>query len=393
MSRTPIFQQTARQFQFIRPSFTRNIMGKKKSNKDYNDFLEDTRPRDNNEIRTTLQTTSTLTRNIAHHPSASKPRPQHHTSRTKKPPLTHFLCLSLISEANRTHLSTALSQLRRDVETLTPVPAKAVRPVSSLHLTLGVMSLSASELSAAMKHLQELDVGQLLRGITTQKIAEEAHDTPMVSEGFGAVANPDFNPTDPAISSDLDGLVVTLEGLVPMQKAVQSSILYAEPQDKSGRLVRFAESVRKSFEDGGWVLKEDRGLKLHATVLNTIYAKPKARERSKRIENPTESKAITQQDRMEGDGEVAPDDGINGEHEQDKRSEREERSAGHGPDAKSWMRFDASPLIEVYKDFVWAEGVRIDRVQICKMGAQKILHEGTGEIVDEKYEVVSEKRL
>lgn len=54
------------------------------------------------------------------------------------------------------------------------------------------------------------------------------------------------------------------------------------------------------------------------------------------------------------------------------------------------MRFDATELVERYKDFVWAENVRIDRVQICKMGAKKIFNE-SGEVVDEEYEVVGEK--
>jgi activating signal cointegrator complex subunit 1 len=54
------------------------------------------------------------------------------------------------------------------------------------------------------------------------------------------------------------------------------------------------------------------------------------------------------------------------------------------------LRFDARDLIERYKDVVWAENVRIDRVQICKMGAKKILN-GEGEVVAEEYEVVGEK--
>jgi activating signal cointegrator complex subunit 1 len=53
-------------------------------------------------------------------------------------------------------------------------------------------------------------------------------------------------------------------------------------------------------------------------------------------------------------------------------------------------------LIDRYKDFTWAEGVKIDRVQICKMGAKKIWSggsEGEGEVLDEKYEAVFEKGI
>jgi activating signal cointegrator complex subunit 1 len=55
------------------------------------------------------------------------------------------------------------------------------------------------------------------------------------------------------------------------------------------------------------------------------------------------------------------------------------------------MRFDASRLIERYRDFVWAQDVRVDKVQICKMGAKKIW--SGEEVVDERYEVVYSKAI
>lgn len=180
-------------------------MGKKKSKGEYNDFLEDARPRDNNEIRTTLQSTSTLARNISP-PAISKQQSQHRDntnskSNPKKPPLTHFLCLPLISDSNRSQISTALEQLRKDVEAHTPVPPKAVRPVGTLHLTLGVMSLSPPQLAHATQHLSDLNISQLLRGITTQKLAESAADTPTVSESLGAVQNPPIHPPNPVLAA------------------------------------------------------------------------------------------------------------------------------------------------------------------------------------------------
>ena len=60
------------------------------------------------------------------------------------------------------------------------------------------------------------------------------------------------------------------------------------------------------------------------------------------------------------------------------------------------MRFDASKLIDEYKDFTWAQDIQVDRVQICKMGAKKIWSsgkEGAGEVLDERYEVVCEKGI
>lgn len=369
-------------------------MGKKKGQGEYNDFLEDSRPHDNNEIHTTLQSSSALTRNISPPAkSQSKPQSQHRSNtnssgKPKKPPLTHFLCLPLISPINRAQISSALTQLRKDIETHTPVPAKAVRPVGTLHLTLGVMSLSLPQLASAIQHLSELDISQLLRGITTQKIAESVTDTSSVSENFGAVANPVLSTDDPVSSADPHRLCVDLRGLVPMQKASQTSILYAQPRDETGRLQRFAESVRRGFEEGEWVVEDQRGLKLHATVVNTVYAKPKGRGKGKM------KKSATGDDTMrpeggEGNAEAPLSDGAHSDLENEKAAE--ERSEGHGPDAKSWMRFDARSLIDAYEDFVWAEGVSIDRVQICQMGARKTLHPETGEVIDEAYTVVAEK--
>ena len=362
-------------------------MGKKKAKSEYNDFLEDTRYQSTNEIRPTLQSSSSLTRTVSpptdNRQRSSKPK-------TKNPQLTHFLCLPLVTSSNRAQLSDALTQLRDDVQRLTPVPPKAVRPVGTLHLTLGVMSLSPSQLSDAIAHLQGLELGRLLRGITTRKTAEEASEANQtlanaIGENGGAVAHP--TPTLPASENAMTGadldpgvLAVQLRGLVPMQKPSQTSILYAEPYDKSGRLMRFSESVRGSFEERGWVLEDKRGLKLHATMLNTIYAK----ERRVRRERGDRGDAAL--GAREGGGEEGADVGKQGINQEGDKANGEQ-------DTKSWMRFDAEALMQAYDGFVWANDVRIDRVQICKMGAKKILHEETGEVMDEQYEVVAESIL
>ncbi|KAF3048205.1 hypothetical protein E8E12_011230 [Didymella heteroderae] len=366
-------------------------MGKRKTKGEYNDFTEDTRyTKNNNDVRTTLQSSSTVSRNTSPPASSNRNNNTDNKSKAKKPPLTHFLCLPLVSFANRPRLSQALSEFRSDVEKLTPVPPQAVRPVGTLHLTLGVMSLSPLELSSATQYLQDLDVRRLLRGITTQKIAEMGIDTPTVSEGLGAVENPPplSDAGNAAAMADPEVLALDLKGLVPMQRARQTSILYAEPVDGTGRLMRFGESLRRSFEEGGWVVRDERGLRLHATVLNTIYAKPKGRGRgrAKQTGRSAAGSAIEA---------VVREDGVDKQDQRgtDGEGGQEEDRQGRGADAKNWMRFDASNLIEAYKDFVWAEDVRIDRVQICKMGAQKIRDETNGEIVDERYEVVAEKTM
>lgn len=383
---TSLLRHVYRYSPTIRQSF---IMGKKKAKGEYNDFLEDNRYQNSNEIHSTLQSSSSLTRTIS--PPGSKSQP-HHLGSGPKPKslqLTHFLCLPLITSVNRPQLDQALVQLRKDVQRLTPVPSKAVRPVGTLHLTLGVMSLSPDKLSEAISHLDELDIGQLLRGITTRMVAEEASEAAAngVSENGGAVANPSITHPYGNIAppnADPDCLAVQLRGLLPMQKPHQTSILYAEPKDATGRLRRFAESIRGSFEQKGLVLEDSRGLKLHATVLNTIYAKSKGGRRGK---PETEGEVVTVPSNEKADKVTS-----NSEPGVDNKDDTIIRGKAN-TDSKSWMRFDAEGLIEAYRDFVWADNVRMDRVQICRMGAKKTLDEATGEVVDEQYEVVAEKSL
>ncbi|KAI4940726.1 hypothetical protein J4E86_010698 [Alternaria arbusti] len=324
-------------------------MGKKKSKGEYNDFLDGEKLRDNTEIRTTLQ--GFASRDI---PSPSVQKDQKDSKKpgkggAKKPQLTHFLCLPLVTDSSRPQLQQRLENFKEELSKDGPVPTKAVRLVGTLHLTLGVMSLSPQQLSSAQEYLLDLDLHTLLRDITHLRVAEAAAESGEIAENLNAAAMP-----------DTDALTVNLESLVPMQAPHKTSILYAEPRDVSQRLYPFAEALRERFTEMGLLVEDTRPLRLHATVLNTIYAKPKGRGGRGRTES---SRPI---------GE------------------------GHGPDGKSWMRFDARNLIEKYKGFVWAEGVRVDRVCICKMGAKKIWSggaEGQGEVVDERYEVVCEKEI
>ncbi|KAH7075358.1 AKAP7 2'5' RNA ligase-like domain-containing protein [Paraphoma chrysanthemicola] len=355
-------------------------MGKKKQTGDYNDFVDGEKLRDNAEVRTSLHP-STTRQEISPPPARHGPRggKRHGRGGPKKPPLTHFLCLPLVTDSSRPHLEGGLEKLKSDLERSSPVPTKAIRPVGTLHLTLGVMSLDEQSLEAAKQDLQDLNLHNLLRDISTQAIAEKAAEDGTISENLNAAAMP-----------DTDGLTVSLEGLVPMQEATKTSILYASPQDATGRLMPFAQALRKRFVEGGWVVDEGRDLRLHATIINTIYAKSGSRGRGG--QGKIASNTIRgREDRPHTQRPSTEDTAAN---DSDKDDTKIDTAAGHGPNAQSWLRFDARDLIEEYKDFTWADNVRIDRVQICKMGAKKVWSggaQGEGDVLDERYEVVCEK--
>ncbi|RYF47995.1 MAG: hypothetical protein EOO38_11055, partial [Cytophagaceae bacterium] len=242
-----------------------SIMGKKKQIGEYNDFLDGEKLRDNSEVRTSLRPTST--RQDISPPSLrqdQRSNKKHANSRggPKKPPLTHFLCLPLITDSSRPQLERGLSKLKTDLEATSLVPPKAIRPVGTLHLTLGVMSLDASKLEDANQYLQSLNLHNLFRDISMQIIAEKAAEDGTISENLNAAALP-----------DADGLTINLESLVPMQQASKTSILYASPKDETQRLMPFAAALKKAFTEKGFVLDDERDLRLHATVVNSIYAK------------------------------------------------------------------------------------------------------------------------
>ncbi|KAF1836874.1 hypothetical protein BDW02DRAFT_566644 [Decorospora gaudefroyi] len=398
--------QPQSRFLDFQPYTTSPTMGKKKSKAEYNDFLDGEKLRDNTEIRTTLQ--GFAARDIPSAPRQNgKESKKKGKNGAKKPPLTHFLCLPLVTPTSKPQLRRGLERLKKDVAKDSPVPIAAVRPPGTLHLTLGVMSLSPEELQEATLYLQDLNLHTLLRDITHRRIAEKAAEDGTVAENLNAAAMP-----------DTDALTVTLESLVPMQTPSKTSILYAEPRDASQRLTGFAEAVRAAFAERGWVVDDARGLRLHATLLNTIYAKPKGGRQAKGrigkgggdgaktferkngyvdgMHEDQDQKQQEDEDGVSNEGSSVLDDAEAPPPSTAIAENSLNGAAGHGPDAKSWMRFDARNLIEEYKGFVWAEDIRIDRVRICKMGAKKVwsgMHAGDGEVLDEAYEVVAEKEI
>jgi activating signal cointegrator complex subunit 1 len=258
------------------------------------------------------------------------------------------------------------------------------------------MSLSPQQLEEAIQYLSNLDLHILLRDITHRCVAEQAAEDGAIAENLNAATMP-----------DTDSLTLNLSSLIPMQAPHKTSILYAEPKDASQRLSRFAQALRDVFVQQGFLVKDERPLRLHATLVNTIYAKEKrGKGRPKRQQQKQQPITNTS---------IIPDEETNTHHDHDhddrlsttgsvdsnptappdpSTSEQQTPAGndGHSSQGSSLMRFDARSLIERYKGFVWAEGVRVDRVYVCKMGAKKIFNQ-EGEVVDEVYEVVAQKGI
>ncbi|CAO2650857.1 Nn.00g091540.m01.CDS01 [Neocucurbitaria sp. VM-36] len=375
-------------------------MGKKKTQGEYSDFLDGEKLRDNTDIRTILQPSSSAIRDISPPPVRQGGRGSGRQGKggPKKPPLTHFLCLPLVTDTSRLQLQQGLGQLKDELNKNDLVPSKAVRPVGTLHLTLGVMSLDKTRLEEAKQYLQDLNLHSLLRDISMQILAEKAAEDGTIAENLCAVTIP-----------DTDAVTVSLQSLVPMQAPHKTSILYAEPKDISRRLVPFASVLKERFKEKGFLLEDNRPLKLHATIINTIYARSGSRRGKTKREksnvdglNNSENKTPTPEKYV--DETYPQDDGTPTTDSLDDKAptsfEQNQAQAGnqnsHDPGARNGLRFDARPLIASYRHFVWADEVKVDQVQICKMGAKKIWSgdgEAKGEVLDEAYEVVFAKGI
>jgi activating signal cointegrator complex subunit 1 len=296
--------------------------------------------------------------------------PQHKGHRktpiTKKPPLTHFLCLPLITATSKPQLEASIASFRETVASEHPqqtasengvtriIHSKAIRPVGVMHCTLGVMSLDQDRLDKAINILQSLDITQLLlcnaadthRGTTSTVDPQGPQEIITPKEPLAKHERPvslQRSASPPASEYALRAttskpLAIDLKGLVSMHDPEKTSIVYIEPCDSSERLYPFCLAVQNIFNEEGILVPDDRKLRLHATLVNTIYGKGR-------------------------------------------------KSQGHGRNANAPMKIDARALLDKYADFVWAKDVVLDRIAICEMGAKQRIE--NGEVVGEEYTEVA----
>ncbi|KAI0011693.1 kinase A anchor protein [Xylariaceae sp. FL0662B] len=229
-----------------------------------------------------------------------------------RPPPTHFLCIPLVTRASRPQLLTSLSSFKADVTSPDSfgIPEQAIRPLGTIHLTLGVMSFPKDEgLDKAV---------ELLKTLVPRQILSSVRDAAATTVNSDSAQAPDEMEGSRELPSPL--LSVTLKGLQSTQSASKASVLYSPPVDAEGTLLRFCEALRSRFQDAELMAEEKRPLMLHATIMNTIYVKGRNRQ---------------------------------GKNKRDK------------------LTIDAHGILERYDDFVWMEDVPVEKIAICRMGAKK----------------------
>ncbi|KAL8802588.1 MAG: hypothetical protein Q9223_006470 [Gallowayella weberi] len=333
------------------------------------------------------------------------------------------------------------------------VPAEAVRPLGTLHLTVGVMSLERPErVEGAVGLLRGLDLGLMLgvrKGNGKGEAAEGDNGadrsmgsdsvdppTPTIStsdatgkpdeETQTKDANPNADrasqtsavvmPTDvspPPMSigqRTSASLSLSFTGLKSMHQPKSTSFLYTAPTDDTGRLYPLCQSLKDRFTGEGFMTEENRELKLHATVLNTIYAR-KVYPSSKLVQGQDGRLKVKKAEDAGAEGRNAEgglkgeqhdgedtDGGSQGDEAQadntpaQKHNPPKEKARKKGKRKKQVLKFDARDLISRYGEFEWARNMRIEKVAICEMGAKKIMDE-KGEVVGEEYTEVASVAL
>ncbi|EED24460.1 conserved hypothetical protein [Talaromyces stipitatus ATCC 10500] len=362
----------------------------------------------------------------------------------KKPPLTHFLCLPLVSETSLPLLENSINKFKHDLllaqkaggdhpsEWLPPLfPDSAIRPLGTVHLTLGVMSLtSPTRVDEAVDFLKSLKVHEIL-----QEVQSELKDQNNTAQDFN-------NP-----------ISVSLESLSPLPKAKVATVLYASPVDPTSRLYPFAVKIRQAFVDAGFIEQdvikqrpkkhkasnqasnnEDttnnnnnnngtilaaevaeesiiqqkpkyRPLLLHATLVNTIYARGGRIKRGHKRAGPLTFDArdllawyrdyYTDGTCTQEKHQLPVDDDDAGHSQEDtdstSRSSDEEAHPSKSVDKLQQGHDSDSPR----RPFVWASHVPIEKLCICEMGAKTLTEEDNhlAARLGQEYRVVAERKL
>ena len=372
----------------------------------------------------------------------------------KKPPLTHFLCLPLVNAVSLPQLESSLATFKHSIPSCPRkenestlkhprrplIPDSAIRPVGTLHLTLGVMSLGTKEkLDESVAFLRSLDLAGMMRD--AERIANEN-----ARRGGGGGGGQGKDEVAGGEAEKPKPFVISLEALHALPRARNATVLHAVPVDRTSRLHPFCLLLQEKFLQAGILLGEPypkgrtqqdeasasspaaqspppskqpgrRPLLLHATVVNTIYIKGRSRDNSNRNSNSNRYSfdardIIAHYDDYYVDYtrtrprsttfNTLPQTGTTiGDEEEDLVQGEQDRHAPHHhpnlrvPPPSSSLRVD-----KIKYPFIWAKDVPLESVCICEMGARKIPvvpgleHENAlADRLGEQYRIVAERSL
>lgn len=363
----------------------------------------------------------------------------------QKPRLTHFLCLPLVNQTSAPQLVKSLADFQASIPLISPpaaaraeaaghavriplVPDGAMRPLGTLHLTLGVMSLTTQErVEEALAFLQSLDLVAMMR----EAEAEAVRDPLTVEREMAA----------------LQPLRISLASLHALPSTRSATILHAQPIDPTSRLYPFSVRLRNKFIEAGFMHCEmikgkrqavnaneeqkpivvpeannedtsadsgglptirttssdlpsstegmvPRPLLLHATIANTIYVKGRDTAGRGGQRGDRRRKEVYKFDATELLDRFGDTDrrAVFGQSQSLPR-QAIPRSMATGEESRGGQVAIEKPGEK--GPFVWARDIPIDRLCICEMGAKPVQHDESsgGAVLGEEYRSIGERAL
>lgn len=382
-----------------------------------------------------------------------KPSHQHRGPRpAKRPHPTHFLCLPLVNDVSLPQFETSISSFQaayppvpladlphsRDATVPGPsrplIPHGAFRPVGTLHLTIGAMSLQHKDrLNEALSFFRSLDLRALMHeaertAVELRKKQPASKDSP-----HGAHTSSMSAPS-PVVPSD--EFLISLESLHALPRAKTATVLHAAPVDPTGRLYPFCVMLRDKFIEAGFIVGEEEkkfnnkgtptgqpeGLAAHPSTSMRNDAQPSSSCPDLTAENNASQR---REEFRQGHPIITREPKLSPYEAALARKPkvrplllhatlvntiyvrgRPKPKAGDGPKPKGGpkrIEFDATDILSKYRDyyidesrakprcfsdlvqhnkhdrnsadkfpFVWANKIPIDSVCICEMGAKKL---------------------
>ncbi|KAL4936775.1 hypothetical protein BDV06DRAFT_85715 [Aspergillus oleicola] len=215
-----------------------------------------------------------------------------------KPRLTHFLSIPLVNSVSLPQLESSLAIFKDSIpkfrrrfpkgdkrakdekERQKPlITDDAIRPVGTLHLTLGVMSLPTRErLDEALQFFRSLDLVAIMREAeeyAARNLAGKVRRRALPSNSENEPGISPENTIKPVAKGDLpqaesstpNPFIISLQdlGCLPRRKEF-AKVLHAFPVDRTLRLYPFCRALRTKFLEAGFLVGEnDRIQKDQAT--------------------------------------------------------------------------------------------------------------------------------
>ena len=253
--------------------------------------------------------------------------------------LTHYVCIPLITALSRPVLQSSL-ELLRDNPASASIPLRAFVPLNTLHLNMGIgMSLpTPGRFGEAEKLLRSLDLNSL-----TRELSPPSFEARSIREKFIDIERSLSLSSAAPMTRPLP-LHLTLRGLrgAPLgDQDIMVKVLSAQCYESTSRVRHLCNNLAIIFAAAGLhnpysarpshrIALQTTGLPLgNVSLIRTAFIRPTglvpSREQPGKFRN-----------------RVAPE-------------------------------IDSRDLVRIFRDFVWADNIRLDRLSICPLGLHRLI--------------------